>query len=68
MRTRVTYITEDNQEFDNQFDAKKHECELKDHIWDFYAKGMALQKKQDAKTIVKFCKHCHKQVFLKKIK
>jgi superfamily II helicase len=61
MKTIVTYITEDGKTFDNVFEAKRHECELTTHRWEFYNKNMGLQKTMDEQTHLKFCKHCSKQ-------
>ena len=66
MRTEITYITEDGKKFDNQFLAKRHECELTQHKWEFYSER-GLQKEQDNSTNMKFCKHCGKQEMVAKI-
>lgn len=65
MKVITTYITDDGKKFDNQFDAKKHECELTNHTWDCYNENMGLQKKQNEKTHMLFCKHCGKQEMIK---
>ncbi len=67
MRTEITYITEDGKKFDNQFLAKRHECELTEHKWEFYSKNGGLQKEQSELTHMKFCKHCSKQEMINKI-
>lgn len=64
MKAIITYITDDGKKFDNQFSAKKHECELTSHAWDYYTEKMALQKEQDEQTHMLFCKHCGKQEIL----
>jgi len=64
MKHKIIYITEDNKEFDNQFEAKKHECEMTNHIWEFYNKGTGI-KKEEEDAYMKFCKRCNKQVKLK---
>jgi hypothetical protein len=65
MKVIMTYITDDGKQFDNQFEARKHECELKEHKWDYYNKNMGQQKQQDENTVMKFCKNCHIQVMIK---
>jgi hypothetical protein len=65
MRTIITYITDDGKEFDNQFIAKKHECELTSHDWDFYNENLGLQKEQDEHTHMLFCKKCSTQKLLR---
>lgn len=60
MRTEITYITEDGKKFDNQFLAKRHECELTKHKWEFYSER-GLQKEKNELTNMRFCKHCSKQ-------
>jgi hypothetical protein len=64
MKTIITYITEDGKKFDNQFEAKRHECELTEHRWDFFNKTMGLQKEFNELTHMKFCKNCGKQVMI----
>lgn len=61
MRTEVTYITDDGKKFNNQFEAKKHECTLIGHNWEFYNKNMGLQKEMNDTAYMKFCRHCHAQ-------
>jgi hypothetical protein len=61
MRTEITYITKDGKKFDNQFSAKRHECELTEHNWEFYSKNGVLQKEQNELTHMRFCKYCGKQ-------
>jgi hypothetical protein len=65
MKVIMTYITDDGKQFDNQFEAKKHECELTEHKWDYYNENMGQQKQQDEKTAMKFCRNCHTQVMVK---
>ena len=67
MRTIITYITDDGQEFNDQFSAKRHECELTKHNWEFYNEKMGLQKEQNELTHMRFCRHCTKQELIKKI-
>lgn len=64
MKAIITYITEDGKKFENQFEAKKHECELTSHKWEYYNHNMGAQKEQNEETHVKFCKHCNKQEIL----
>ena len=64
MKAIITYITDDGKKFDNQFSAKKHECELTSHNWDFYTENMGLQKEQDTDSHMALCKHCGKQEML----
>lgn len=63
--TKTTYTTEDGKTFDNQFDAKKHACELTSHDWEYYNENMGLQKEQNEESKVAFCKKCRKQRILK---
>jgi len=65
MKTIITYITDDGKEFTNQFKAKKHECELTSHVWNFYNDNMGLQKEEDENSKVAFCKNCGTQRMLK---
>lgn len=67
MIATITYTTEDGKKFDNSHDAKKHECELTSHKWEFYNSNLGLQKvqEQNEDTKMKFCKHCSSQVMLK---
>jgi len=65
MRHKITYITSDDKEFDNQFEAKKHECELTSHKWDFYNSSLGIQSEETEDTKMKFCKNCSKQIMLK---
>lgn len=65
METIITYITKDGKKFDNIFEAKKHECELTSHRWDYYNENMSLQKERDENSKVRFCKYCSKQEILK---
>ena len=62
---KITYITNDGKEFDNKFDANKHECELTSHKWEFYNSNLGLQNEEDEDTKMKFCKKCSKQIMLK---
>ena len=64
MRTEITYITIDGKRFDNSFEAKKHECTLTEHKWEFYNQNMGLQKEFNQDTHMRFCKKCHKQEFV----
>jgi hypothetical protein len=64
MKTRIIYITEDGKEFDDVFRARRHECELTQHTWEYFNENMGLQKARDEKTRLKFCKTCSKQVLL----
>ncbi len=66
MKTIITYITDDGKEFTDGFQAKRHECELTEHNWEYYDQIMSLQKKLTNDTRVKFCRNCSKQVVLKK--
>jgi hypothetical protein len=66
MKTIITYITDDGQEFDNIFSARRHECELTQHTWEFYTKNMGLQKQMDYTTHMQFCKKCQKQEILER--
>ena len=61
MRHKIIYITIDDREFDNQFEAKKHECLLTSHNWSFYDNNGGLQKEENEKTQMKFCKNCNEQ-------
>jgi hypothetical protein len=65
MKAIITYITEDGKKFDDIFQAKRHECELTEHKWEFYNENMGLQKVQDERSHLKFCKYCSKQEVLK---
>lgn len=65
MKTIVTYITEDGKQFDNAYDAKKHECDMTEHTWEFYTEGMGIQKEQSDDTHMLFCKKCQRQQILK---
>lgn len=65
MKTIVTYITDDGRKFNDIFQAKKHECELTEHVWEYYNKNMGLQKEFNQDTHMKFCKRCQKQQFVK---
>ena len=64
MRTIVTYITDDGKEFTEMFQAKKHECEMSNHRWEYYTKDMVKQIDLDNKTTQKFCKSCHTQILI----
>lgn len=61
MKTIIKYITEDGKEFDNIFQARRHECELTQHSWEYYTKDMSLQKQKNHETHTQFCKKCSKQ-------
>lgn len=65
MTTRIIYTTTDGKEFDNKFDASKHECELTTHRWEFFNENMGLQKEEDENSKIKFCKKCQTQIVLK---
>lgn len=65
MKTIITYITDDGKKFEDKFEAKKHECEMTEHIWDFYNENMGLQKEQNGNSKVAFCKHCGSQKILR---
>ena len=65
MKTRVTYITDDGIEFEDSFSAKRHECEITEHRWEYYNENMGLQKEMNEHTKMKFCKKCQKQESLK---
>lgn len=67
MKTIITYITDDGKEFNNQFEARRHECELTQHSWEFYSKNMGMQKLQDENTHMRFCKNCTKQELIKEV-
>lgn len=64
MRTRITYITEDGKEFDGLFQAKRHECEMTSHRWEYYTENLVKQPELTLQTNQRFCKSCHKQEFL----
>lgn len=64
MKTIITYITDDGKEFNDVFQAKRHECELTVHNWEYYDKNMSIQKEDNSKTGSKFCKYCSKQEVL----
>lgn len=66
MKAIITYITDDGKEFSDQFSAKRHECELTEHKWEFYNENMGLQKEQNELTHMRFCKHCTKQELISK--
>lgn len=68
MRTIVTYITDDGKEFNDIFRARRHECELTEHKWEFYNENMGLQKEFNEKTHLKFCKRCSKQELINNTK
>ena len=61
MKTLITYITEDGKEFNDVFQARRHECELTEHRWDYYAQNNNIQKEFNSETKFKFCKNCCKQ-------
>ncbi len=65
MKAVITYITKDGKEFDNKYEAKKHECDLTSHDWQYYNENMGLQKEQNEESKVAFCKKCNKQRMLK---
>lgn len=65
MKTVVTYIAKDGKTFDNQFAAKKYECFLTEHTWEFYNENMVMQKIEKDSTHVKFCKRCGTQEVLR---
>lgn len=65
MRTKIIYTTLDGKEFTNQFDAKKHECILTRHNWEYFNENMGLQKQQDENSKVRLCKSCNTQEILK---
>lgn len=61
MKTIIAYITTDGKKFENQFIAKKHECELTEHNWEFYNEQLIIQKEQNKETHMLFCKKCSTQ-------
>ena len=65
MKTIITYITEDGKQFDNVFDARRHECETTQHTWEFYNANMGIQKEKSDDTHMLFCKKCQKQQMVK---
>jgi len=65
MTHKIIYITNDGKEFDNSYEAKKHECELTSHVWEFYNSNLGVQKEETEDTKMKFCKNCSKQLMLK---
>lgn len=65
MKAIITYVTEDGREFNSKYEAKKHECELTTHTWDYYNENMGLQKQQDENSKVAFCKKCNMQKMLR---
>ena len=65
MKTEITYITDDGKRFSDVFAAKRHECELTEHKWDYYNKNMGLQKDLNEDTHMKFCRNCSKQELVK---
>lgn len=67
MKTIITYITDDGKKFDDVFHAKRHQCELTEHTWDYYNKTMGQQKELNEQTHMKFCKNCNKQEFVDKV-
>ena len=64
MRTITTYITEDGKEFTSIFEAKRHECEMTAHKWEYYTKNLVKQAVLNQDTAQRFCKYCQKQEFL----
>lgn len=65
MKTITTYITDDGKEFNDVFQARKHECDLKGHQLEFYNKNMGIQSELNENTYMKFCKNCHQQIIIK---
>lgn len=61
MKTIITYITDDNKEFSDMFQARRHECELTEHNWEYYDRKMNVRKEENNETGSKFCKFCSKQ-------
>lgn len=67
MRTISTYITEDQKKFGNIFEARKHECGLQGHKWDYYKDGISIQKnitEANDESIMRFCNKCTTQEML----
>lgn len=67
MRAVSTYITDDKKEFDNVFEAKRHECELQGHKWIYYKEGISIQQnftESDNESVMRFCNKCTKQEML----
>lgn len=66
MKSRIIYTTSDGIDFDNSYDAKKHECKLTAHKWEYYNSNLGLQKEQTEDSKMRFCKYCSSQEFLTK--
>lgn len=64
MKTIITYVTDDGKEFNDVFQARRHECELTDHKWDYFDTIGNKQKQNNENTKVKFCRFCSKQEVL----
>lgn len=67
MKTIITYITDDGKEFSDMFQARRHECKLTKHDWEYYDKKMNRQKEENSETGTRFCKFCSKQEALNKV-
>lgn len=65
MESRIIYTTFDGKEFTDKYQAKKHECELTNHVWQYYNADMGMQKECNDDSKVAFCKKCNKQEILK---
>ena len=64
MTTVTTYITDDGKEFGEMYQAKKHECELTEHKWEYYTVNLVRQREFNEETHQKFCRYCHTQILL----
>lgn len=64
MITKIIYITDDAREFEDLFEAKRHECDLTSHKWEYYNENMGLQPARNEKTKIRLCRHCNKQEIL----
>lgn len=65
METRIIYITDDGREFEDSFQAKRHECDITSHDWEYYNERMSMQKQMDENSKIRFCKKCSKQETLR---
>lgn len=65
MEARIIYTTIDGKEFDDKYQAKKHECELTTHNWQYYNENINVQKERNDESKFAFCKKCNKQEILR---
>lgn len=65
MKSRIIYTTSDGFDFDSQYEARKHECELTSHRWEYFNDNMGVLKEKTDSAKMRFCKYCNKQEILK---